>query len=222
MLRLKKKIYILVLAIIIYFFLNFIYNIVIVKKDYSQVYILNEDILQGEQIVKDKLKLVNIKNSDNKYITSLKEEYRATTNIYSGEILTYNNVKEKAEYLELNKDKEIISIKLENLDDTVSNKITRGSIVNIYYTGMTNQLNETELKTIQKKITSTKKSEGYTTFKLLENISIIGAYDTYGNILEKNSNSLISYINIEVDSTVAEIINNLKKYGEFSLTLKEG
>ncbi len=223
MLSIRRKIYFLILAIILYFILTLIYNKIIVKNEYVDIYVLNKDVLKGEEITLDLLNIVKIKGiNNNEYVDfANQKEYIANINMSKGQILTLNSVLSKEEYLQANSNKEIISLKIDSIEDEVSNIINKGSSVNIYYTGNTKQINEEYIKSFKDKIISVGKADGYTTFKFLENVSIIEIYDKNANVLKKGSGLLVNYINIEVDSSIALIINNLKEYGTFSLTLKE-
>jgi Flp pilus assembly protein CpaB len=71
---------------------------------------------------------------------------------------------------------------------------------------------------------SSSNTESFVSASILENIEVIDIYDKNGykinNGRSKNEGTIIDTVTIKVDKNMANILNNLKKYGEFSLTIK--
>lgn len=177
--KIKKQIYIIILSIIIYFILMIINNKVILKSDYAIGYIVTQDIKRGEVIGKEKISVIKVskegKNNSINFCNSPIEKI-SNCDLNSGQIILDDMVIDKKDYIMPSEDREIISIKLESSEDAASYQITRGSIVNIYYTAKTSQitdiLNRSNLESI-----CTNGVDGYSTIKLLENIKVIDIYN---------------------------------------------
>ena len=141
-----------------------------------------------------------------------------------GQILTEDMFIKKEEYISSDNEKEIISIKVSNSDDIASFQVFSGSYINIYYTGKSAQVQNILNQVDGESISSSSQIEGYTTIKLLNEIEVLDVFDKYGNNLDKktsakNDSSIIDTIMLEVDKSKAMTINNLKNYGEFSVSI---
>ena len=99
----------------------------------------------------------------------------------------------------------------------------KGSIVNIYYTGKLKQ-SENIISNTQESVISNSLSDGYISTQLLENVKVIATLDKEGNEVNVNENKLatsknIASVLIQTDKINVLKINNLKKYGSFSLSI---
>lgn len=194
--------------------------------------ILKKDIQRGEKITQDMVDTVMVDLTNNFDLTMYYNKKSLNTiignisnNDYKeGELLLKSMLVNEQEYLSANKEKEIISLKLTDGTDSVSYKIRKGNIVNIYYTGKSNQAEGIlNLNSIEN-VASSSKTDGFTSILLLENMKIIDVFDKYGNKMDyskikSNDNTLIDTIVIEVDRKNALKINNLKNYGKFSVSI---
>lgn len=218
----KKRIIVICFALILYFSLVFIKN-KMTNLNITQVYVLNKEKERGEKINIEDVNKINVnKSSFNFDSVENVDDIVAKETLKCGQILNKEQIVKESEFIQVSsQDKERIIIKLSDLDTNSSSIFEKNSVVNIYYTGRTSQL-ENVIKDIQTiMIKSSSISDGYTTIALLKNVIIINIYDNNGKkIQEKNSSNIIDSIEIEVDSNMAAIIENLKNYGKFSITIK--
>lgn len=227
----KKRLIILVSSVFIYIIIIFIYN-KINASNYNEAFVLKNDVLRGQTLKESDFKQIKLKENDiitnlGIFITDKIENYVPRKDLSKGCILLKEDVIEKNEYNKSAEDTEIISIKISNPEDIVSYQIEKNSIVNLYYTGKL-KLAKGILEDIDLPSIATKNSNidsEYVTIKLIENIKVIDLFDKYGNVIErgnyvKNEASKIDTIMFELKKDLVIKINNLKKYGEFSISIK--
>lgn len=223
MYRYKKKIIILLCSLVIYFVLIYIKG-KITNQNLTQVYILNKDVQRGEKIEHKDVTKINIDTTtlNFKFVESV-ENIVANEELKCGQILNKYNVLNESEYVKVSsEDKERIAIKLSDLNTNASSIFDKGSIVNIYYTGRSSQLEDIILSLNAQSIKSSSISDSYTTIALIENVKIINLYDKNGKKINNDNTqiNIIDSIEIEVEKNMAAIIENLKNYGKFSVTVK--
>ncbi len=232
----KKRLYILILTIVSYFIFNHIYENSTKTDQLSQIYILNKDIVRGELITKDAVKQIEILNSDNNlnrniYISDEQIGKVVSNNSYNlGQALLKDMVILKNEFINIEDDNELISISINKSDDNVSNQIKKGNIVNIYYTGKSSQVIDLVNKSNFESVVSDLESDGYSTIKIINNTEIINVFDKNGNEIKDNGRGSMNNINedmeiidtimIKTTKEIVMLINNLKKYGTFSVSIK--
>lgn len=220
----KRKVMILFISMVIYILLIFAKE-QIGKNNLQDIYVLTKNLSRGEKIDVSNTKKISINklNMDINYVENV-ENAVAKTNLNTGQILTEENIINSNEYSNLDsKDKEIILIKVSNNDTNIHYDISNGSIVNIYYTGRSSQLEKMPKNIYESIIESSSIADGYTTFLLLKEIEIKNVYNRNGEVLNKKNNinrDNIDTISVEVDNNMAMLIENIKKYGTFSLTVK--
>ena len=223
----KKYILILIISIIIFFVLTYVYNSILNKDEYVEVFVLNETVIEGERIDEGKISKIKILTDINKFdfIRSDKELKNMVANntIYKGSIILKSNLIDEDEYKN-NKNLEYVSIKVSSSDSSASYQVLPGSLINIYYSGKTDQINDL-ISSFNKTFSyiSSGMQESYMTVNLLENMYVIDTFNKSGislNDKEKlGGDVLIDTIMIKVDKDTALLINNLKKYGEFSFSI---
>lgn len=223
----KKYILILLVSIAIFLSLTFIYNKITNKNDYVEVFVLNETVVKGEKIPIDKMSKINMLSSEGKfdYIKSIEEIKGKVTNstLNKGTIILKDDLIDINQYEE-NKNTEYVSIKVSSSDSSVSYQILPNSLVNIYFTGKTSQINDL-VSTYSKafEYLSSGAQESYTTTQIIEKIPVIDTFNKSGISLNNKESlagdTLIDTIMIKVDKENALLINNLKKYGEFSFSI---
>ena len=130
---------------------------------------------------------------------------------------------DKSEYICSKEDEEIVSIKIQNSENSSSYKISKDTMVNIYYTGKTEYANEI-LKNMDSVNVISGGESGYITVKLFDNIEIVDVYDKYGNKIEQglvkeDSEKILDTVLINTNSQMAMMIYNLSRYGEFSISV---
>ena len=221
----RRNLIIILIAICIYFVINIIYNQIILKNNYMKIYSLKKDVNKGEKISIDMIEEINVLNiSENDYINDINiilDKY-ATRDLKKGQIITKKLINEKDKIVIADDSKEIVSLKISVPENVNAYNLEKGNIVNVYYTGKAeeskNILNNKEIEYI-----TSGGSPEYVTGKLIENIKVIGVCDNYGNNIvhdenEKNEVNVITVL-FEVDKDMVIILNNLEKYGEFTLSL---
>lgn len=215
----KRKILILICFLVIYILLVFIHS-KITNDNLKEVFVLTKDINRGENITLDNTKKVKIDSTslNIKYVDKV-DNLLAKNNLKLGTILSDEIVISSEEYEEIKEDKESILINLSDKINNLNLALEKGSIINIYYTGRSSQLKGLIDKDKYKQIESGSITDSYITVLLLKDVEVKSIYDQSGNNIEGKTES-ISAINIEVDEPTAILIENIKKYGEFSITVK--
>lgn len=225
MAKLKRNIVILTLAIIIYLILAYAKSFLVTEKNVS-VYVLNKNINRGDEILSTDLEKIVINSStlNLNYVDNV-ENLTAKTDLLEGKILCKDDALKKEEYNALEDEKnERIILKLEDVDSKVQKNLAKSSIVNIYYTGRSSQVDSlVSLKNL-KKLKSSSVADGYTTIALLNSVKVVDVYNKNGEVI-KNNNTLSDNtpfaIAIEVDQDIAMLVQNLNNYGKFNITIKK-
>ena len=226
--RYKKYIVILILSIIIFFIMMYLYNNVINKNEFISCYITNKDIMKGEKIDFNDLIISKIEqnslNLDFLSVNSNIENMVMKNDIKKGSIIYTNDLILKSEF-DYNKEYEYISLKINSSDDSVSYQTLKDTYVNVYYTAKTSQISDliNSDENNKEDFLTLGIEEAYTTINILQNIKVIDAFNKSGISLqsgEVGTDTLVDTIMISVNRVTALKINNLKKYGTFSFSLK--
>lgn len=197
-----------------------IFNIIInnyLNKTKVEIYAVKDTILEGEQISADMLEKVYVENA-NGYVTSnnIKDIISkiAIKNLEKGKLLVKNDIVTESEY-NSETDKVLMAIPINNYENAVGYQLSKGDLINIYYTSKVNQTGEI-LKDYEKIYSSTSNESGITA-KILEDICIQGLYDQEGKEVVKGKP--FNQILIKVDKQVAIKLLNLKGQGVFDICL---
>ena len=217
----KKNIIILFIAIIIYIIISIVYQNLTIKNKYIDVYVLNRDVKRGENLnINDliKMSVLSDKLHLEEYSFDINNEYVFKDNLYKNQIVSDSIVIKKDEYISSNL--EIVSIKLDSIDNAASFQIEKGSVVNIFYTSKIQDVSNILGKINKENIVLGKGNSEIITLKLFENIKILNTYNKEGQIIKNDSsNKLISTISIELTKENAMLVNSLKNKGEFIVTI---
>lgn len=125
--KLKRKIIFLIILILLNYIFFFLYNLFAITNRYQKVYILNQDIKEGQNIKDEYFDIEYVKNN-NFHFNNKNEEYVFKCDLKKGQILNDTLVINKENY---KVKKEYINIKL---NENLNYNIKKGDIVNIYYT----------------------------------------------------------------------------------------
>ena len=125
--KLKRKIIFLIILIFLNYIFFYLYNLFAITNRYQKVYILNEDIKEGQNIKDEYFDIEYVKNN-NFHFNNKNEEYVFKCDLKKGQILNDTLVINKENY---KVKKEYINIKL---NENLNYNIKKGDIVNIYYT----------------------------------------------------------------------------------------
>ena len=125
--KLKKKIIFLIILILLNYIFFYLYNLFAITNRYQKVYILNQDIKEGQNIKDEYFDIEYVKNN-NFHFNNKNEEYVFKCDLKKGQILNDTLVINKENY---KVKKEYINIKL---NENLNYNIKKGDIVNIYYT----------------------------------------------------------------------------------------
>ena len=215
----RKRLMYLICFITIYFLCLFFHN-KITNDNLKEVYVLTKDINRGESLTKNNTKKIKVEDKaiNTNYVDNV-DNLLSKESLKLGTILSKNDVVQINEYEEVNESKENILIDIGDMTNSLNMSVEKGSIVNIYYTGRSSQLNGVIDKSKYSKVESGSITDSYITLLLLKDIEVKAVYDKSGNNIETKENN-ISAISIEVDENTAMLIENIKKYGEFSITVK--
>ena len=125
--KLKRKIIFLIILIFLNYIFFYLYNLFAITNRYQKVYILNQDIKEGQNIKDEYFDIEYVKNN-NFHFNNKNEEYVFKCDLKKGQILNDTLVINKENY---KVKKEYINIKL---NENIKYNIKKGDIVNIYYT----------------------------------------------------------------------------------------
>ena len=125
--KLKRKIIFLIILIILNYIFFYLYNLFAITNRYQKIYILNQDIKEGQNIKDEYFDIEYVKNN-NFHFNNKNEEYVFKCDLKKGQILNDTLVINKENY---KVKKEYINIKL---NENLNYNIKKGDIVNIYYT----------------------------------------------------------------------------------------
>ena len=197
-----KIMYLILIAITVYFTFSFVYNKYINNKGFVEVYALKTDISKGDKVNSNNLYKLKIKSDKNIYIKDISN--LVFNDWYKRDNILLNTMTvSETEYIDIYDDKEVINIEIDKSNDFLD--LTSPSKINIYFS--TKKI--TDILNSYNMILSSE-DDGYMTALVCENIKIIE--------VEKEDNKIKSIL-IEVEKEKALILNNLKNYGVFSITL---
>ncbi len=215
----KKVVYITVLTILMYFTFTFIESkIVDSKANKTEVSILVNDVNKGDKLTKNCYKKIKvITNNKLNYNIDLNSDKYLNVNLKKGQILYNDLLVSKDEILKASQNKEIVSIPLKYSYDAVSYKVSKDSLVNIYFSTKTKYL---EGIMHNKEVLANENTEGFSTLIFAKNAKVIDVVDREGNSRKNSEKFIPETILVEMDSSDAKMIKNFKNIGEFSLTME--
>ena len=225
MTRYQKQIGVLIGSVLIYFALSFCYQKYIISPKFTEVYVLTKEVERGEALSSSHVQKVQIKELKDAslYIQSEQEmlEKCAMQTLPKGTLLQFSFLMEKEEKIE--EGKERISLHIADSEDMASFQIEKGSVINVYVTGKANQMKPI-LHLLGENQLAGEQQDSYITVQILQEISVIQVYDAMGNIVSdnripENSKAPMDTFMIEVDTSMALKINQLKQYGKFSISI---
>jgi hypothetical protein len=216
--KFKRNIYIVIIAIIVYFALTLCYKKIIIKDDFNYVYSLVKNVSRGDKVIESDLIKIKIPSSiSDKYLSVYVQDGYYKDDYMEGAVVLKNMIMPGSEYIKAGVDNEIISIKLNSAEDAVSYQIEKGCIVNIFYSAKLSEIESIFNSINNVSVISNNLNSGYVTIKLLEKVQILSCFDKYGNITKKGN--AFENILIEVTKDESIKINNLKNYGRFSISV---
>ena len=201
--RIKRIIILLSIFIIVYFSILFLYHRIVLSKEYISVYELKKDITKGKKILLEdvyEIKL-NKKEFDENFDIGkdiFNKEVVVSQNISKNHILTKDKIINKEEYI-FDDSKEMIAINIENNSKYINSKLTKGSIVNIYFTPNDNTVPQSNVE------------------KVDNNVKILDISDKNGNSIT-NSKDILEII-VLLDKEKVLKINTLKPNGRFYVSI---
>ena len=201
--RIKRIIILLSIFIVVYFSILFLYHRIVLSKEYISVYALKKDITKGKKILLEdvyEIKL-NKKEFDENFDIGkdiFNKEVVVSQNISKNHILTKDKIINKEEYI-FDDSKEMIAINIENNSKYINSKLTKGSIVNIYFTPNDNTVPQSSVE------------------KVDNNVKILDISDKNGNSIT-NSKDILEII-VLLDKEKVLKINTLKPNGRFYVSI---
>lgn len=201
--RIKRIIILLSIFIVVYFSILFLYHRIVLSKEYISVYALKKDITKGKKILLEdvyEIKL-NKKEFDENFDIGkdiFNKEVVVSQNISKNHILTKDKIINKEEYI-FDDSKEMIAINIENNSKYINSKLTKGSIVNIYFTPNDNTVPQSNVE------------------KVDNNVKILDISDKNGNSIT-NSKDILEII-VLLDKEKVLKINTLKPNGRFYVSI---
>lgn len=184
---------------------------------------LKEDIVQNQKLSSEMFSLEEIDVSlvaNTKIIQNYSEinGLYAKDNIYKGQIALEKqfDTKENLSIYEIENGKEKISIKVKNAENGISYSVKKNSKINVYVTLRADIGND--FLNQKEKLSIGTKEDGYIVIKLLENVTILDAFDIDGNKIEESESAAIDTVMIAVTSEEAKEINLLRDIATFNLS----
>lgn len=207
-----------ILALIVFMVLTLVQNSLIDYEEETKVLMAIKDIEKETRLNDSYFKEIYIPISLSKELgalSSINGELYNRTNMYKGQFLSSSLVatKEELKIIELNANKEKISLELTDEASMLSYQIKKGDKVNLYFTGK-----PIVVENIASKFTHVL-SSNLTTIKILEDEEILGIYDKDGFSSESEKFTIPTAIIFGVTKENAEVINNLRNQGEFNITM---
>lgn len=207
-----------ILALIVFVILTLVQNSLINCEEEINVLIAIKDIEKETKLNNSYFKEVFIPVSLAKelgVLTRLDNELYNRTNIYKGQFVSNSLVatKEELKIIEVEENKEKISLELTDEASMLSYQIKKGDKVNLYFTGKPDVVDNIASKF------SNVLSSNLTTIKILENEEILGIYDKDGVGIESENFTVPTSIVFGVTKENAEVINNLRNQGDFNITM---
>ena len=214
----KRNIYVIILAIVIYFTLSFIYNNFIAKDDFKYVYLLDKKVSRGDAAIESDFVKIKVSGDySGKYLSAFNSDQVYNNDYLPGYIVSNEMLISNEEYIKIDSHKEVVSIKFNFSEDAGSYQVEKGSIVNIFYSAKLSDVSEIINSINKESIVSNKLENSYVTVKFLEKVKIKNCYDKFGKIA--TNSSVIETVLIEVSQEDSIKINNLKNYGKFSISI---
>lgn len=181
------------------------------KSDVS-LYVATKDIYKGEKILKQDIKEIKVKKNKSivKYVNVGVENKIAKENIVSGKVLESSDItSEKLEKSDV-ESYEYITIEIKDVSDSLAYQLKKDDYINVYYTTKNKKLDNilTNREAIETEIN--------TTFRIFENIKIIGLYDSMGT--EVSSGEQYKAIMLRVKAEDAILISSIKSEGTFTVS----
>lgn len=210
--------YVVIIAIVIYFTLSFIYNNFITKDDFKYVYLLDKKVSRGDMVLEsDFVKMKILGDYSNKYLSEFTSDKVYSDDYMPGYIISNEMLISNEEYIQIDSNKELVSIKFDFSEDAASYQVEKGSVVNIFYSAKLFDVSEIINSINKENIISNKLDNSYVTVKLLEKAKIKNCYDKFGKVAINSG--VIETVLIEVSKEDSIMINNLKNYGKFSISI---
>lgn len=177
------------------------------------VYVAINDIYKGEKILKENVKEIKVqKNSEiSKYYNIKIENKFAKENIVSGKLLENNDLASKNVEVFEDESYEYITIELKEVSDALAYQLKKGDYINVYYT-----TNNKKLNSVLTDKNKTIETDLNITFRIFENIKVIGLYDSDG--AETNIGKQYKAIMLRVKKEEAILVSNIKKEGTFTVS----
>ena len=217
----KNNIIILLIAIVVYIVISITYQNLTNKNKYIDVYVLNKDVQRGNELSINDLVKIKVLSDDSylkEYDFDINKKYVFKDFLYKNQIINSSVLIKKDEYVDSKF--EIVSIKLDSIDDAASFQIEKGNIVNIFYTSKTQDISNVLGNINKENIILGKGGSEAITLKLFENVKILNTYNKEGQIIKEDStNKLISTISMELTKENAILVNSLKSKGNFIVTI---
>lgn len=207
-----------IFAFIVFVILTLIQNSLINYEEDAKVLIAICDIEKETKLDKSSFKEIYIPLSlakELKILSDLGKDVYNRSHIYKGQFLSSSLVgtKDELKIIDGEANEEKISVELADEASMLSYQIKKGDKVNLYFTGK-GQVLENIVSKFPNVLTS-----NLTTIKILENEEILGLYDKEGISSENEDFSVPTSVVFSVSKQNAEVINNLRNQGNFSITM---
>ncbi len=224
----KRKISILTIAIILTIILfcisTYMQRKLINYEPTLECYVAVQDIEDYEKVTIEKIKKVEVPIPlvMNMKIIQKEEELNdmyCRSKIYAGQILVKNqfDTREALSIFEGEAGKEKISIKIKSAENGVSYRIKEKSKINVYATLRTEYSNQIFPEKNRNYIGN--EGDGYCTIKILENVNVIGVFDSNGVEIDMlREESIPDTIMLSVTADEARDINLIREIATFNIT----
>jgi hypothetical protein len=180
-------------------------------EEYSSISEFNVKVVEMPIEIVGNIRIVqNVNDIDNLYLKS---------KLYKGQILVYDQFDTADNLTIINGEegKEKISIKIKEPENGTSYILKKGSHVNVYAT-ISNEYATSDTFSDFEKQSVGSSEYGYSVFKILDNVKILGCFDENGEDIEKSSEKSIDTVLISVLPQEAYKINLIRELASFNIT----
>lgn len=228
----KKKISILTIAIILTVVLfgisTYLQRKLIDYQPTMKCYVALCNIDEDEKITPEKMKLIDIPITlvmNMRIIQNIEDinGLYARSKVFAGQILVKDqfDTRENLSIFEGESGKEKIAIKIKSPENSVSYKIKEKSKINVYATIRTEYSNNIFQDAVRQYIGD--ENDGYCSFKILDNVNVIGIFDNAGiPVAGNNEDYTPDTVMISVTENEARDINLIRDIATFNITEIEG
>ena len=212
------------IACLLFVVLTVVQNQLTKQEEKTSVFVAKADVSIDSELTEDMFEVVEvpIDLTLNRLVAAKKEEFIgkfAQTSIYKGQILFLPEVAERQKLLQedIISGEEKVAIKLKGPENSISYQVKPGMKIQLYFTGQYGDI--ADILRIYGLQNDTFQENSLYTLRLLADEEVLGVFDEDGESIFSESFTTPDTIVVGVESSMAQLINNLRSQGSFDITL---